>query len=497
MKQNYFKRVFAALVMFVAAMPMFAADVEVWTAGNIQAVVDKVECNEAGMVFASAKALTSESQIAAAEGVFQAEPEYAFGNPYASTTGHTWYYYAKANPGYKFIGFASSKTGTPSGANAEAALAKVGDYYTVSVKPVAPYKAYTKDAPKLMTRYAIFEKVGNTGGGEGTGDGPTGPVANIKVVGALYAKTIAQSDGENVTGVATYVNLVGAKLAANSTEDNTQGDQVTHIFLQFDDELATIGSTASRTLANQISLVNKSNGKVVSFNVYNCVVWSKDNKALDLMISSEDWINSANHQGEYEFKLPAGVVKSAKGAVNDAYEFTFTYGDPSQAKEEVQIDLADYVGVWKQKKEQGETLVNPITFYVEKIGDDYFMTHLYGVDALQIPIVNNNNKFSLAATSANGYSFGTMQGGAVGLTFTLNGTSKVIMIEQFKYVAPGQTEPLIDGECGFTRSSMTVPTGIKAVENNSLKSQLIDLQGRRVVAPAKGIYIMNGKKYVK
>lgn len=491
MNKIYLKRVFAALVVFMAAMPMFAADVEVWTAGKIQAVVDKVEDNVAGKVYASVVELTSEADIAAVDGFFQAEPEYAYGNAYASTTGHRWYFYAKANPGYKFVGFASSKTGNPTGSNAADNLAKVGDYYTVSVAPAAPYKAYPQDAPKLSTRYAVFEKV-STGGEEG-GEGGEDPIlTNIKATGALYAKTVAVTEGENTTGVAQYVNLVGATLVANGTEDATQADQVTHIYVTFDDELANISMSASQVLSSQISLINTTNGKKINFNKYNCVVWSKDNKALDLMISSEDYINNLDYQGVYEFKLPAGVVKSAKGAVNDAYEFTFTYGDPEQAKEEVIIDLNDYLGVWKQKKDVGEQVENPASFNVEKVGDNFYVTNLYGDNALSILIVNDNNNFTLAATSANGYSFGTMLGGAVEAKFTADGSTLAIMLEQFKYVAPGK-EAIIGGECYFTRTSTT--TGINTVESN-LNNQMFDLQGRRVATPSKGLYIINGKKYI-
>ena len=39
-------------------------------------------------------------------------------------------------------------------------------------------------------------------------------------------------------------------------------------------------------------------------------------------------------------------------------------------------------------------------------------------------------------------------------------------------------------------------TGISAVENAVLSTEVYDLQGRRVAQPTKGLYIMNGKKTV-
>lgn len=499
MVKFYMKGLFIALMAMVSTVSAFAADVDVWTAGKIQAVVDKEECNAAGMVYASVTELTSEADIAAVEGLFQAEPEHAFGNAYASTTGHTWYFYAKANPGYKFVGFASSKTGTPTGTNAADKLAMVGDFYTVAVKPAAPYKEYTKDAPKLSTRYAVFEKISE--GGEGGEGGETGPLPNFKAIGALYPKTVAVGEGNEKTGVTQYVNLVGANLTANGSGDFTQGDQVTHIYIQFDTELANIAeaSSASKALASQVSLVNKTTGKVIAFNQYSCVLWSKDaeKKTLDLLISSEDYIINEDYQGEYEFKLPAGVVKSAKGAVNDAYEFTFTYGDPSQAKPEEIINLADYIGVWKQSREAGEVIENPGSFYLEKIGEEYYLTNIHEGKELQVLIINNENKFTLKATSSNGYSFGTTSGGDVDASFKDDNGTKAIFLGLYRYVAPGQAEPIIGGECGFKRTSTEIPTAIKNVENKNLKNQIFDLQGRRVVAPAKGLYIINGKKVVR
>lgn len=55
---------------------------------------------------------------------------------------------------------------------------------------------------------------------------------------------------------------------------------------------------------------------------------------------------------------------------------------------------------------------------------------------------------------------------------------------------------IIDGDLSVV-VTYTVPTGINATETDAGGSTIYDLQGRRVVNPEKGIYIINGKKVMK
>jgi hypothetical protein len=50
----------------------------------------------------------------------------------------------------------------------------------------------------------------------------------------------------------------------------------------------------------------------------------------------------------------------------------------------------------------------------------------------------------------------------------------------------------------FVNSGIEVPTGIDEVktENGERKTEIYDLSGRRVTAPAKGVYIVDGKKQI-
>lgn len=496
MEKNYVKRVLVALVVFLAAMPMFAADGTSWSAGKIQTILQGGEVdNAAGMVFASPVALTSADEIAAVEGVFQADPVSVTGNLYGPDTNKEWFFYVKPNAGYKFVGFVSSATGTPSGSNLAEKLNMLGDYYTVSAKTGSPYKEYAQDAPKVLTRYAVFEKDATVDPGEG-GEGGEDPVlTNIKAIGAKYAKVVAVTDGENTTGVAQYVNLVGETLVANGTENSTQGDQVTHIYVQFDAELANIGMSASQALSQVLSLVNTTTGQKIHFSQYGCAVWSKDNTHLDLMISSEDWINSLDYQGVYVFKLPAGVVKSAKGAVNDAYEFTFTYGNPEEAVIPEPINLDEYLGNWKQKRDVGEQVENPGAFSFEKIGDNYYMTNLYA-SSLAIPLSVNDGDYSFANTTSTTESFVSSIGSSVVAKFQKDSGKNIIYLDQFTIKSDSHAQSIVGGGCFFEKTTGSIPTGINTVEDHSAMNQIFDLQGRRLSQTVKGINIIGGKKIV-
>ena len=55
---------------------------------------------------------------------------------------------------------------------------------------------------------------------------------------------------------------------------------------------------------------------------------------------------------------------------------------------------------------------------------------------------------------------------------------------------------IIDGDLSIV-VTYTEPTGINAIGGNNLPKVIYDLQGRRVVNPGKGVYIINGKKVMK
>ena len=52
----------------------------------------------------------------------------------------------------------------------------------------------------------------------------------------------------------------------------------------------------------------------------------------------------------------------------------------------------------------------------------------------------------------------------------------------------------------FIKTNEKTPTGIETIDNSQMtndNSAIYNLQGQRVAAPSKGIYIINNKKMVK
>ena len=62
--------------------------------------------------------------------------------------------------------------------------------------------------------------------------------------------------------------------------------------------------------------------------------------------------------------------------------------------------------------------------------------------------------------------------------------------------AKGWTPYYYDGE-DWLEYAGSDPSGIKSIDNGQLKmDNYFDLQGRHVVNPTKGVYILNGKKVI-
>lgn len=470
------KKILMILVAMLTAVPCFAIDY--WTIGKVQAVlVGGEESAEAGMVFVSATAVEDASGIAAVNATMQTDPVVLSGAAGASAINKEYYFYAKANAGYNFLGFASTATGNPSGTGLVANMTQVGDYYSYAAKAGAGWSANTEETAKVFTRYAVFEKVEGEGDGgdddKNDGDKDTATVARVTSV-------TNQSDK----------NLVDAVLKVNDGENFEDGDIVTHIYVTFDHELADISSmSAHKALAQAVSIVNITTGKTLEFNQYSCGVKSGDKHVLDLFLSSDSYINSSTYQGVYTVTLPAGVAKSTNDLPTEAYTFSFTYGNPDGEVDEIVLD--DYVGHYTNATSAEEKGADEVTFDLEKDGEGYVVKNLCN-STLQIPLVVNGKSYSLAATSNEAYTFGSAQNGDVPVRFEENEGQMVIYIEDFdvKNIATGQT--VTSGLCYFVMSDATAISAVKV----SSTGVVFDLQGRRQSTPAKGMNIINGKKYI-
>lgn len=481
MNKIYFKKFLLAIVAMMAAMPSFAIDY--WTVGKVQAVLLGGEASDAaGYVYVSSESIADASAIAGVTSAMQTDPVMLSGGGGTSAVNKEYFFYAKPNDGYKFVGFASTATGTPSGAGIAEGMAMVGDYYSYSAKSGAGYSSNTEQTAKVLTRYAVFEKInGGEGedGGEGDGDGDDDTATETKVV------SVTNQFGKN---------LVDAVLTINKGENFEDGDMVTHIYITFDHELNEITSMAAhKALAQAVTIENTTTKEKLEFNQYSCGVKSGDKHVLDMFLSSECYINNEDYAGVYVVTLPAGVVSSTNGLPNEAYTFTFTYGDGESHEEAVNLD--DYLGNWQQVVDEDLSIDNPMAFTIEKSRNNYFVTNLYAT-TLRIPVETENGKYYLPNTQDDTYSFVSAEGNAVKVTFSEQNGKKQIFFNQFSILSDTFENPVLGGVCYFSYTSGSIPTAITDVKTQNDAQTVYDLQGRRLYAPGKGINIVHGKKYV-
>lgn len=483
MKTKYFKKIILAVLASFAALPGMAIDY--WTVGKVQAVLVGGEATEeAGSVFVSAEAVEEASDIAGVASTMQTEPVVLTGASGSSAINKTYYFYAKANPGYTFIGFASTATGSPSGSGLAEAMALTGDYYTYSAKAGAGWSANTAETAKVFARYAVFEKTGGegTGDGDGDGDGDQDTATEAKVV------SVTNQYGKN---------LVNAELTYVEGESADAGDMVTHIYITFDHELKEISTMAAhRELASKITLVNTTTGMSLNFNQYSCGVTGNDKHVLDMFLSTDSYINSKDYLGVYVVTVPAGVATTTNNLPTEAYTFSFKYVDGSGDSTPEAVVLDDYLGNWKQVVQAGEEVANPAAFTFEKVRDAYFITNLYAT-TLKLPLTMENGKYYLANTESDGCSFTSAAGNAVQVVFHENEGKKQIYLDQFTLQSAAFAEPVVGGVCYFEYTEDSIPTPITAVGREVKTQTVYDLQGRRLSSPVRGVSIVNGKKYIQ
>lgn len=479
MIKNYFKKIAFAFIAMLLTMPAFAIDY--WTVGKVQAVLVGGEVtDQAGLVYVSADPVEDASAIAGVASAMQTDPVVLSGSAGSSAINKEYYFYAKANSGYTFVGFASTAAGNPSGTGLAEFMETVGNYYSYSAKAGAGWSANTSANAKVLTRYAVFEKTegDDNGNGEGEGEGETDTATEAKVV------SVTNQFGKD---------LVNAVLTVNAGENFDSGDVVTHIYVTFDHELKEITTMAAhKALAQAVTIVNTTTGTALEFNQYSCGVKGNDKHVLDMMLSTDSYINNEDYQGVYVVTLPAGVATTTNNLPTEAYSFTFTYGG-EDAEDPVNLD--DYLGNWKQIVQAGEEVANPAAFTLKKEGDAYFVTSLYAT-TLQIPVNEENGKYYLAGTASDTESFTPASGEAVEIVFHDKDGDKQIYLDQFTITSPAFAEPIVGGICYFEYTEDAIPTSLSVVRAQQQAQVVYDLQGRQIASPAKGVNIVNGKKYM-
>lgn len=156
MEMKHLRSFLGKLMLVVAAMlcttQMFAANVECYSRGVAHCILNDGSGNypvvEAGEVFVS---LTPDATPVWTEGTTASEVAVNIGNASAGTVKQNFYFWAKAKPGYKFIGWNTSKTGKTAAAGSETEGAPYLKTYT-------HWSAGSESAPKEQVMYAIFEK---------------------------------------------------------------------------------------------------------------------------------------------------------------------------------------------------------------------------------------------------------------------------------------------------------------------------------------------------
>lgn len=130
-----------------------AADVECYSRGVAHTILNDGSGNfpivEAGEVFVS---LSSEVTPAYEEGTYTSEVAVNVGSASSGSVKQTFYFWARAKQGYKFIGWNTSKTGKTPASGSDVEGAPYAKTYT-------HWSAGTAEAPKEQTLYAIFEKL--------------------------------------------------------------------------------------------------------------------------------------------------------------------------------------------------------------------------------------------------------------------------------------------------------------------------------------------------
>lgn len=467
------------MIAMLAALPGFAIDY--WTIGKVQAVLSGgEETTQAGYVYVSAEAIEDASAIVGVDSLMLTDPVKLSGSAGSSAINKVYYFYAKANAGYTFVGFAATATGTPSGSGLADAMATVGDYYTYSAKAGAGWSGNTSETAKVLTRYAVFEKTDDIGGGEEDDTNYEDTATEAKVV------SVTNQHGKN---------LIDAVLTVNDGEDLESGDIVTHIYVTFDHELKDITTMAAhKELASKVSIVNTTEEMNLEFNQYSCDVKGNDKHILDLFLSTDSYINSSSFQGVYVVTLPAGLATTTNNLPTEAFTFTFTYGG-EETDGLTPVNFDDYLGNWKQKIPVGEEVENPAAFSFEKIGDSYYMTNLYAT-SLQIPISFEKGLYYFANTANDDYSFESVNGNSVKAMFSEQDGKKEIYLDQFSVQSVVFKNPISNGVCYFEYTEDSIPTAILGTNSQHGMQKVFDLQGRNMSAPVKGVNIVNGKKYL-
>lgn len=381
-----FGKLMLVAVAALCSVQVKAADVECYSRGVAHCILNDGSGNypvmEAGEVFVS---LTPDATPVWSDGSAMSEIAVNVGNASAGTVKQNFYFWAKAKPGYKFIGWNTSKTGKTAAAGSETE----GTPY---LKTYTHWGAGTESAPKEQVMYAIFEKqVSADDEPQDLGDG----IAADHVENNEYA---AGSSSKNFR-----VRIYFAEgLLFNGAASASQG----------------VNQEAARFVTckqgeQTVSIAEVSTGAAWADETYTSYAPAYGTIELPYSITP----------GEYDVHLPYGLYKTASGSVTAPYDFkVIVYADNEPLKIVSTSPAENYK--WNADPESettdGESLMVSITFdkYIdhvtayESILDGILLQSATGKSILpeSITISKLNNKIGLV-------SYGKLPNGTY--TFTL------------------------------------------------------------------------------
>lgn len=429
--QQHFNKVICVAVMLIATVAqVMAADVNCYSRGAAYCILNDGSGNypisAAGEVFVTTSADATPQYEA---GEYITETVVNVGNATTGTVKQTFYFYARAKAGYKFIGWASTSTSKTGNGEEGVALTKT----------LTHWAAGTEEQPKEQRMYAVFEKEeaapvtthwkeaglptytvisstpedngeqrsaymvtfemshpdfsspigiipdadkitatkninGSVTDVEGdikpsVKDGKliiefTEPVAEecevtLHVPAAItnnLLMPIAMMSAEELLAaggctnpeltltfsvkpvIIPFVeivnqsnhNLIDGLIEASVDDEKETGDMVTHIFVKYEEEMAK--AIASADFGKYVTITRRETGENISISLYSNGLGMlfdgvRDYHYVDIVISSEKWINNINHLGTYDVEILPGLAQTVDGMKSAGASFTFNYVD--------------------------------------------------------------------------------------------------------------------------------------------------------------------------
>lgn len=347
--------------------------------------------------------------------------------------------------------------------------------------------------------YTIYLRQGNAwfdipNGPDGPGELPDNALPVIKVTGPGYNTQYAQdADGNYLRDekgqyirIDQYDSLIDAQLSPEA-EDGT-GDRVSVLYFWYGTEFANIDYQGGASVTN-ITTGTSHDIASVSFKT------GGDNHhkdVIELRLSTADYIYSEQyHQGVYEVTLPEGIATTSDGRKSGGKTFRFTFGDPNKAYVPVALDLDAYLGNYAPVSQEGEETTGESFTFEKDASGNYSITSLCG-SSLRIPVESTGDEVVAKFTEndATGEAFMSFLGSDVTMMFQEYEGNRYIFLDQYALYLPDR-DPIYGGLVNFLRS---IPVGISAVPAApAVTAPIYDLQGRRVSAPQKGLYIKSGR----